>query len=250
VPAGGAIPQPPERDDVSALLVNGLAEGHRFAAEAYEAEHDSYLDTQGLAFLGALTVWVVVLILIVLGSPDPDFSQRIAAALGASVASGAAFGVGVGITVRHRFMPRLRRYRERAEALRVAWMREVARAPAEFRGPSAFELLAESSREVPDWLDAIRRHGLSRDPASDFLVIAGMFWTIWFVGAAASAAVSGDFLLAGMIGLAGVGLTAGLVKFYRRWKRRWEDQLTQELQRWTQRFDDLRVRIERYLQDL
>lgn len=249
VPRGG-IPPPAVHDDVSSLLVNGLAESHRLAAEAYEAEHDSYTDTQGLAFLGALFVWGLVLGLVAVGSTDPDYASRIATAFWASLAAGVSFGVAAALLVRQRFRPRLRQYQDRAERLRAAWMQEVARSPPEPGAPTAFELLAESSRAVPDWLDAIRRRGLSRDPASDFLVVAGVFWTLWIVGAAASAVVSGDFLLAGGIGLVGVGLTAGLVSLYRRWRRRWEDELAEELRRWTQRFDEARARIERDLQDL
>ena len=136
------------------------------------------------------------------------------------------------------------------DALRGAWLREVSRVSPEGSGASSFELLVESSKDVPGWLDAVRRSGLSRDPALGMLLVAVAFWGIGLLPGAIFAALSGDFVLAAVLGLAGFGLTAGFVVAYRRVRERWERERADEMGAWRRRLDDLRSRMDRFLGDL
>src|SRR3989442_13567065 len=55
---------------------------------------------------------------------------------------------------------------------------------AEPSAASTFELLAEASTQVPDWLDAQRRPGLSSDPATSFaILILTLFVSTMFTNA-------------------------------------------------------------------
>src|SRR5437867_3145025 len=175
LPAAGPLPAR-RPDEVQDLLVSGLAEGHRLAAEAYDAERSGYHDAQIIVGIVAIFVWVLVLIVLVTSSTDPDFGGRVVSSLEVSAAAALAVGILAGIAVYQRFAAVLRRFRSSMDALRGAWLREVSRVSPEDSGASSFELLVESSKEVPGWLDAVRRSGLSRDPALGMMLVAVAFW--------------------------------------------------------------------------
>src|SRR5256712_6944336 len=91
---------------------------------------------------------------------------------------------------------------------------------AEPSAASTFELLAEASTQVPDWLDAQRRAGLSSDPATSFaILILTLFVSTMFTNALFGA-LRGALDLVFVYGATGTVLAGIAAWLYRPWKRR------------------------------
>src|SRR5439155_1117557 len=74
------------------------------------------------------------------------------------VGRGSKFVKSVGTSLAHQLL---------ADSMGV----QLARAPPESGKANTFELLVGASEQVPDWLDAQRRAGLSGDPKMAFLIL-------------------------------------------------------------------------------
>lgn len=249
LPRDGVLPEMPEADAVRTALVDGLSECHRLAAEADEAARAAYWDRQGLATLTGVLVGAVVLLVGVLVSPDPNAVGRAASAFPVAAVGGLAAAVPLGLLVRRRDRPRLARYREWADRLRDLRDREIADAPAPEGERGSFEVLLDASREVPDWIEARRRAGLSAD--------LGLWSLAWIVlGYTLELAFIGWWRIGTdpLVALAGGGGSAafggGLYLWWRRWARRQREAAARQLAVWNERFEGLRARMERYLEDL
>src|SRR2546428_13055987 len=91
---------------------------------------------------------------------------------------------------------------------------------AEPSAASTFELLAEASTQVPDWLDAQRRAGLSSDPATSFaILILTLFVSTMFTNALFGA-LRGALYLSFVYGATGTVPAGIAARIYRAWKRR------------------------------
>src|SRR5437879_13230564 len=103
---------------------------------------------------------------------------------------------------------------------------------AEPSAASTFELLAEASTQVPDWLNAQRRAGLSSDPATSL----GILLLTLFVSSMFTNAIIGA--LRGALDLVFVYAATGTVAagiaawIYRAWKRREDARLAPAQARW------------------
>ena len=247
---GQPLPALPAPDDVGVLLITGLAEGHRLASEAHDMEKSAYHDNLLLAMVLAIAVWALVFIGIFAMSTDPDFGSRVNRALGLSVVSAVALGVGARVIAYVRFRPRILRYRFWADRLWDAWTREVTPSLWGTPGPSAFELLVESFQELPRWLEVRRRSWLSRDPALGFLVIAIVIWAFELLGGGVSLLISGNWLWSILAFAVGIALSVGLYLLYGWIKRRADEEETRDYSDWNRRLETVRSRMDRFLQDL
>ncbi|TLZ64236.1 MAG: hypothetical protein E6K16_04400 [Methanobacteriota archaeon] len=250
LPPGEPLPAEPAPDDVGVLLITGLAEGHRLASDAYALERSAYHDNLLLVAFAAFVVWALVLIGTLVTSTDPDFSRRVMAATFLSISGAVGLGVGSGVITYIRFRPRLEKYRIWKDRLWEAWTREVSPARGTGPGPSAFELLAEGSRELPTWLEVRRRSGLSRDPALGFLVIAMVIWAFELLGGGATLLLAGNWLGSIAAFAVGIALSVGLYLLYGRMKRRSDEEAARDLATWNRRLETVRSEMERFLQDL
>lgn len=237
------------RDEIAVALLTGLAEGHRLAEEAYESERSVYHDSLAVALFAAFLGWGLVFITVFLSLSDADASRRIGTANLVSVAAGIAAGAASVGLLRRRFRPRLRRLADWNERLQNALAREAHREEAAPSAESAFEVLAEATREVPSWIDASRRAGMSRDPAIGFLVLVMALGTYGLVSAGIGF-LGGDPTFAVLLLAAGAGLGFATYAVYARWKRRRDADLAEAQDAWRRRVEDLRARMDRFLQDL
>lgn len=228
------------KDEIGEFVVDGLAEAHRLAQEAFEASRDVCHGWLALAVLGAVVGWFLVFLVFNLTSQEIEFGQRLFTAI--LLASGVAGALGAGGVALARRWCRVQVVAQRdwAERLREAWLAEAAGDESASDASGPFELLLEASREVPRWIRAIRRAGMHRDPASWMLVFALLF-TAWSV---ASFLFFDPLLATGaMVGLV---LAAGL--YYRSWRRQRDAELAREQAEWDGRYEELRMRMERYLE--
>jgi hypothetical protein len=250
VPADGNLPEPPGPEDVSAILVTALAEGHRAAIEAYEAERASFWDYQGIVILCAIILWAVLFMAAFLLNKSDDFAESLSVSVGLATLAAVLFAALTGGLLWRRFRPRFLRHRAWAERLRRAMEREAARETLEGAELSVFELLSEASQEFPVWREAVRRAGLSLDPAAGILVLAMAVWAISLVLGAIFFAMGGDVFPALALGFAGSGLGAALYLFHQRWKRKREEKQSQEVAAWNRRLEAVQTQMERFLREL
>jgi len=249
----GRLPEAFQRDDIRVLPLSSLGESHRLALESHEAERDSYHDTLGLVALGALLGWFLVFIGLGFLLPDPDWGRRTVNAFLISLGGALAFGILSGLLVRRRFKPTILRHREWVSRLEVAFRGETPRKPTGTGLPSTFDVLWQASQEVPRWIATQRRAGLNRDPAVWGILFIAVWWGVQLMAFGVPLLLIPGLVNPGL-GVAlvavGVGLLFGADRFYRRWRRKRDDELARQQDGWNRRYASLRDRMEQFLQDL
>lgn len=235
--------------DVRSMLVDSLAEAHRLAAEAFESERASYQDSQAVVLFGGILVWGFTLLLILLGVAPSDPLRQGFLPLLVSLVTAAGVTILPAFWVRRRFRPRILEHRGWANRLQQALAEEASRRPSETGAFSVFELLADASAQVPRWIEARRRAGLSRDPASGFLLLGMAVWAFtlfegFWVGLGFGILYAALFLTAAVL------LSFGVFAFYHRWARRLKEASERSLLEWRQRLERVRALMEQYLDGL
>ena len=116
-------------------------------------------------------------------------------------------------------------------------------------GESSFEALMAASREVPEWVDARRRAGLSADLGMWSLFVIVLGWSIELL--AIGAYQLGTAPLVGLAAIVGsLPFIGALYLWWRWWGKRQREGATRALDAWTARFDALRAQMESYLEGL
>ena len=245
-----AVSPEPARDEVHALLVGGLSTTLRMAREAYEAQRKAYTDSLLTTAIAAFTAWTALLVglFIALNGFNLVTGRWDVPIAGATVTT-LVFGILFLVSVRRRYVPR--RYREWTERLADSMGVQLARAPPESGKANTFELLVGASEQVPDWLDAQRRAGLSGDPKMAFLILLLTLFTGSFLMNGLAQLLFGGIASAGMaylaIGAFLVGLTAWI---YLRWKREEEARLNRSRAAWDAHLKALHARMDRFLEEM
>jgi len=247
-----AVSPEPARDEVHALLVGGLSTTLRMAREAYEAQRKAYTDSLLTTAIAAFTAWTALLVglFIALNGFNLVTGRWEVPIAGATVTT-LFFGILFLVSLRRRYVPRLARYRKWTERLADSMGVQLARAPPESGQANTFELLVSASEQVPDWLDAQRRAGLSGDPKMAFLILLLTLFTGSFLMNGLAQLLFGGIASAGMaylaIGAFLVGLTAWI---YLRWKREEEARLNRSRAVWEAHLKALHARMDRFLEEM
>jgi len=247
-----AVSPEPARDEVHALLVGGLSTTLRMAREAYEAQRKAYTDSLLTTAIAAFTAWTALLVglFIALNGFNLVTGRWEVPIAGATVTT-LFFGILFLVSLRRRYVPRLARYRKWTERLADSMGVQLARAPPESGQANTFELLVSASEQVPDWLDAQRRAGLSGDPKMAFLILLLTLFTGSFLMNGLAQLLFGGIASAGMaylaIGAFLVGLTAWI---YLRWKREEEARLNRSRAAWDAHLKALHARMDRFLEEM
>src|SRR5205809_3518137 len=247
-----AVSPEPARDEVHALLVGGLSTTLRMAREAYEAQRKAYTDSLLTTAIAAFTAWYRA-------ARRPVYRpQRIQSGDGA-LGSADRRGDGHDPLLRHP-LPGFPAASVRSEARPLSQVDrtladsmgvQLARAPPESGQANTFELLVSASEQVPDWLDAQRRAGLSGDPKMAFLILLLTLFTGSFLMNGLAQLLFGVIASAGMaylaIGAFLVGLTAWISL---RWKREEEARLNRSRAAWDAHLKALHARMDRFLEEM
>ncbi len=249
LPADGSLPEIPVEDRTRSMLLETLSEAHRAAAEATEALRSNYGDLQAIVIGGAIVVWLFVFVLFASADVSADFTARMTMGAVRATAAVAAAAIPLGILIRIRLRPNVLLHRAHTERLRAAMARASAPGAPEGSEPSAFELLMDASVEVPSWIKVSRRGGLNRDPAAGLFILVAAVWSFSLVSTAFSF-VFFNPVLAALLGSLGIALSVIATLFYRRWKRRWEEETQRALRDWKGRIDRIRAEMSRYIEDL
>jgi len=236
---------------VRGLLVGSLSFGLHMAEQAYEAQRKAYTDARVLAVLGAFVLWTVLLVGLFLALNGLNlltgrWETPIIGATSAAFLTGGVLLAGM----RRRYGPPLSRYGGWKDRLGDAMGREMARTAPEPGSASSFELLLDASTQVPDWLDAQRKAGLSADPGIAFVVL---------VLTASCASMIVNALYAALFGALSVvpiwasiaAVLAGITAWiWYRWRRREDTRLAESKSAWDAHVRALRARMDRFLEEM
>ena len=239
------------RDEVRAMLLGSLSSALRIAREASDAQRKAHTDAQTVIAVAAFTSWTALLIglFVALNGFNLITGQWDVPIVGATAGT-LVLSVVLLAVVRRRYRPRLARYRTWIDRLSDAFDREMSLEAAEPSAASTFELLAEASTQVPDWLNAQRRAGLSSDPATSL----GILLLTLFVSSMFTNAIIGA--LRGALDLVFVYAATGTVAagiaawIYRAWKRREDARLAHAQAAWDAHVKSLRARMDHFLEEM
>lgn len=236
--------------DVRALLVDGLAEGHRLAEEAYETDRASYwASLMVIAFAAAIT-WVLLFLTLIITSTDTDPSVKVTNAVWGATIPSVALPLLPGWLVRRKIRPRLMGYRNWGNRLRDALVREVKHEVPEAAEPSAFELLTDASFELPAWLEVRRRAGIGQDPGAGSLILTLASMAVVTAFAAAWSVSVGSVAFSLFFALLSFGLGLAAYLFHGSWNRRQKGEASRTVAEWQRRAEGIRRQMERNLENL
>ncbi len=249
--ASSAAPGSLPPDEVRSLLIGSLSSALRIADEAIDAQGKAYTDARVYVTIGAFVLWTALLIGVFLALNGFNLLTGrwevpiVAATAGALLSGGALLAA-----LRQRYAPRLSRYRTWIDRLRVAMGRELARTVSEPTPASAFELLVETSAQIPEWLEARRKAGVSADPWTAFalLVLSGFCASMVINGLVSG--LRGDSSVVPIYGVAaaaGAGIAAWITV---RWQRHEKLRLARAKSDWEARLLALRARMDRFLEEI
>ncbi len=247
-----AVSPEPARDEVHGLLVGGLSTTLRMAREAYEAQRKAYTDSLLTTAIAAFTAWTALLVgLFVALNGFNLLTGRWEVPIAAATGMALVFGILFLVSLRRRYVPRLARYREWTERLADSMGVQLARAPPESGRPNTFELLVSASEQVPDWLDAQRRAGLSGDPKTAFVILLLTLFTGSFLMNGFAQLLFGGISSVGIAYLAIAAFLVGLAAWiYLRWKREEEVRLNRSRAAWDAHLKALHARMDRFLEEM
>ena len=247
-----AVSPEPTRDEVHGLLVGGLSTTLRMAREAYEAQRKAYTDSLLTTAIAAFTAWTALLVgLFVALNGFNLLTGRWEVPIAAATGMALVFGILFLVSLRRRYVPRLARYREWTERLADSMGVQLARAPPESGRPNTFELLVSASEQVPDWLDAQRRAGLSGDPKTAFVILLLTLFTGSFLMNGFAQLLFGGIFSVGIAYLAIAAFLVGLAAWiYLRWKREEEVRLNRSRAVWDAHLKALHARMDRFLEEM
>lgn len=251
-PSLGTVPSSP--DEVRGLLFGSLSSAMHIVDQAIDAQEKAYTDARVYVTIGGFVLWTALLIGLFLALNGFNlltgrWDVPIVGATTASLLSGAV----LLIVLRQRYRPRLTLYHAWVDRFRTAMERELARSvsgPTETPVASTFELLLEASAQVPDWLDAQRKAGMSADPWTAFavLVLSGFCASMIINGLFSG--LRGDLSAVPIFGIAaavGAGITAWISV---RWQRDTKAKLALARSGWDTQLLALRSRMDRFLEEI
>jgi len=257
LPLDGVIPktQVTPSDEINTNLIAGLSEGHRLAATAYEAELASYQNRGALYSLGILPAGFILFTLVAF--IQYGFTQQFLTMFPWTILYAFLFDASLAVPIiwyiRRQSLPHLREYRAWSERLQKRLTAEVTKTSPEEDNVSTFEFLTEASQEIPKWVDTIRRKGLNLDvPGQILFIFFRIEWVgLYFITLVVPIIMMWNVFIGSLVGVIGIPLSIYYIyTYYRKWKHRLEQETTQTFTTWNEKYKDLRLKIEQYLQDL
>lgn len=239
----------PREDEVRTMLISGLSEGHRLASESYEALRSSYTDSVAIVGVTAGLVWSTVFVVLLL---TPPLAGDWMGAAGVGIVAGVLTGLGLYIELRRRTARRLHTLRAWSVRLREALSRETTQAELAAPELSSVELLLEASRQIPTWLQARRRVGLSADQVADWIVFIlslAAFWTGW-TAVAQLFTPAPPFLIVILEFAATVILAVAAYLIWGRWKKKRDEALARTQAEWGRRINALQAKLDGFFEEL
>ena len=233
--------------DSRGMLIEGLSEGRRLSAEAYEAARSIYQDRILIIIIMGFAIFLAVLFLVGLYFPqDADIEAREYLLLVVGLASAVAYVIVTWRILASKTAPVLVELKSWKERLDRALSREIASEDPPYEEPSSFELMADSAKEVPKWMKIRRKAGMFRQPLTWLAIV---FFAYIAIGLAISTVMNLDnepslapWSAAGSMLFACLSLST-----YLTWKRSQREEFDATAEEWARRHEKLMADMEDYL---
>jgi hypothetical protein len=231
-------------------IIDGLAEGGRLAAEAFEARRSDYHDGLLLAAVAGMIAFLVSLIgLGTDGLGEWNLSLSLSAVLLAATVLAFACSIGLGYLVFTRFRNELRILNDWSNRFQTGLLIETTGIAVPDGQQSSVELMMDAWKEIPGWLRARRKAGMYRQPGTwlAILTFAGPGAILLFAGLFA---VEQNPVLRVVVFGIGFAFSALAALLYRTWKRERDEEELQVMSGWSDKLAMMRSRLEQHLQEL
>lgn len=240
---------PPDRETrIRTLLLESLSESKRISQEALQSAKSRYHDWIAIVVVLGLGLGLGVLALVSVYALDGwETRAGLLYALGSGAAAGLAFVLIGWRVLASRVRDHIKDMASWADRLEAALKTEISAERPPDGAMSSFELIAESFKRMPIWLEERRKGAMTRDPAAWFF----LFFLACLCYSSAMAALlgitSGSPLIAGLSLLLTIALCLVMLLTYRRWKGEQNVEAVELTADWEKRFEALRSEMESYL---
>jgi len=237
--------------DARGMLIDGLSEGHRLSAEAYEAARSTYQDH----ILIVVTMGIILFLTVVLSAgfyllQDIDAETRVPLAFLIGLVSALAFMVISWRRFASKAVPALRELKSWKARLDRALTREVAHEDLPDDEPCSFEMMADSLREIPKWMRIRKKAGMFRQPLHWILIvlfaysaIMAAFMSVLSVGNGQSSAATWSIAFSSLFACLALAI-------YLRWRKSQREEYEATVKDWAIRHDELMADVEAYLRSV
>jgi hypothetical protein len=236
--------------DTRAILIDGLSEGRRLSAEAYEAARSRYHDHILIMVTICLVTALLVTLLMAIYTPREVLGME-----------GISFSLLMGfvaalifVVVTWRFLesvasPLINDLQSWKDRLELALARETTSGyPLDGEPISSFELLTDASREIPKWMEIRRKAGMFRQPLQWLLIFILAYFAVMTAVYAVTMYMdhplwSGGFAISALLG----GLAAAV---YLRWRKNTREEIESIVEEWGKRHDKLMADMEAFVRSV
>ena len=226
------------------LLLETLSESRRLSREALESAKSVYHDHVLLLVVLALGVWLGVTIL---GAwylfEDYTPGPGLLYSLGTGAAIGLAFSLTGWRMLARKVRKRIKELAMWTDLLERAFEREVSAERSLDGTMSSFELIAESYKRLPDWLETRRRGAWAREPVTWALIFFLLYSALSLLPAAILETVEGHPFGIILL-LVFAALCALIVRLYRRWTIIQKTEADVLAKDWDAKFETLKSEME------
>jgi len=243
------IPSFQQREaDAKAVLIDSLAEGRRLASEAYDSVKSNYEDSFIISVLAAMLVFAVLAVVSWFASSQfLEGPERIVVTIVVGAVGSVYLLVFQLIRLVMTTKPVLAEIKAWRGRLEGALFRETTVVGLADSGPSSFEVVLDSYRELPKWLKARSKGGAFRQPGLWFL----MFFISYGIYGLALYGVfqlgTGNLPVGGLFFGVAMVLVYVVFALYLRWKRQQDEESKTVSDEWSGRYETLRSEMEAYL---
>ncbi|MEM0344032.1 MAG: hypothetical protein QXU73_07300 [Thermoplasmata archaeon] len=246
---GPPVALPPDRETrIRMLLIESLSESKRLSQEALQSAKSRYHDWIAILVVLGLGLGSGVLALISVYALDSwETGAGLLYALGLGAAAGLAFVLIGWRVLASRVRDHIKDMASWAGRLEAALKTEISAERPPDGTMSSFELIAESFKQMPIWLEERRKGAMTRDP--------GTWFFLFFLGCLCYSSATLTFfaigtgrpLMAGLSLLLTIALCLVILLTYRRWKGEQNVEAVELTADWKERFQTLRSEMESYL---
>lgn len=240
----------PERNS-RGMLIEGLSEGRRLSAEAYEAARSIYQDRILIVIITGFAIFLMALILSGLYFPrNTDIGTNESLPFVVGFVSAVAYAIIIWRILASKTAPVLEELRSWKERLDRALSREIAREDPPLDETSSFELMVGSAKEIPKWMKIRKKGGMFRQPLTWLVIV---FLGLSGISMTASTVVrilnddSSQALLGAAISISFLCLS---VWVYLTWRRTQKEEFEVTAKEWARRLDEIMKGMEDYLRSV
>ena len=247
----GALPIAGEKpaDAIRSTLIDGLSEGYRLAAEAYEAQRSNIQDGILAVFTGSLFVWFLTFMGFVEMLKNQPMYHDFLTSLIVSLIVTITFCIPPMIYLTRDVKARALEFKSWSDRLLVRLGQETGPEPPKDVEPSVFELLDDTSRQIPKWMKVMRRAGLFTD-AWTWFVIFMLAYVAFMLFLGGISWYPPNLIMQAILVSGALATTLCCYLLYRRWITEAREEESAVATNWETRLRTVRENMQNHLEGL